>query len=156
MCYVLLGNNEQVKSEGEAVCRLESGGFVGSMAFNRFIQESPPGRRATAASSYSHHRSAAAAAAVPASFRGEDSSGDDQPGVSYDCDSSSASGGFEYGGGRGILGSAREAFLNLLRGDSVVGKVAMSLVPDVVDGPQDLDRVERSTYTVTATSDVRV
>lgn len=34
-------SENQVKSEGVAVSHLESGGFVGSMAFNRFIKATP-------------------------------------------------------------------------------------------------------------------
>lgn len=127
----------QVRSEGEAVCRLEAGGFVGSMAFNRLIQESP----------LSSH-----AAAVPAPEVEDD---DKHRPDSVFLDSFVVGDGEYKYGGKGVFEVTKEAFYNVLRGDSVVGKVAMSLVPDVVEGRKDLEKMERSRNTVTATSDVR-
>lgn len=130
---------QQVKSEGEAVCHLESGGFVGSMAFNRFMQEPPMSSRA-------------AAYAVTSSARRPHRAREERPpadGVSTEDDAHKT-------GVRGMVEAAKEALLDVLRGPSVVGNVAMSLVPDVVDGQKDLSKMERSKNTVTATSDVSV
>lgn len=132
-------DTSQVKSEGEVVCRLESGGFVGSMAFNRFIQETPV---PSGPASYAAQGSAFSSSV---SQGGHDGS---QPDIASD-DRHTPS-----GGGRTMAQAAKEAILDVLRGPSVVGNVAMSLVPDVVDGEKDLSKMERSKYTVTATSDV--
>ncbi|CAM9362141.1 unnamed protein product, partial [Hapterophycus canaliculatus] len=136
--FLITEGTADVRSEGEAVCRLEPGGFVGSMAFNRLIQESP----------LSSH-----AAAVPAPEREDDSR--DQPESVFLDNFVIGDGEYKYGG-KGVFQVTKEAFYNVLRGDSVVGKVAMSLVPDVVEGRKDLEKMERSRNTVTATSDVVV
>lgn len=109
----------QVMSEGEAVCHLEPGGFVGSMAFNRFVQEPPLSSRAAGSSSVTENDA-------------------------------------HRNGAGGVVQAVKEAVLDVLRGPSVVGNVAMSLVPDVVDEQKDLTKMERSKNTVTATSDVSV
>lgn len=136
-------NNEQVRSEGEDVCRLEPGGFVGSMAFNRFIQESPVAS--------SHTAARGTADASPAGGEGGD--GKDQADSVFIEGLVVGDGGYKYGG-KGVLDLVKDVIFNMLRGDSVVGNVAVSLVPDVVDGRKDLGKMERTKNTVTATSDV--
>lgn len=125
----------QVKSEGEAVCHLESGGFVGSMAFNRFIQEPPIRSRS---------------ARRPRGVRGEHQQADSVSDERFVTEADANSKGVV----KGAVETAKAVVLDMLRGPSVVGKVAMSVVPDVVDERQDLTKMERSKNTVTATSDV--
>lgn len=134
-------------SEGEAVCRLESGGFVGSMAFNRFVQEMPVPSQP--ASSYA---AKGAEFSSPVSQGGRDRSQPDM--ASADSYVRGIDRHTPSNGGRTMAQAAKEAILDVLRGPSVVGNVAMSLVPDVVDGEKDLSKMERSKNTVTATSDV--
>lgn len=121
-----------MKSEGQAVCYLEMGGFVGSMAFNRFIQETPRRSARKPRGARDEHQPAEGASAGTS--------------VAEDDAFNSSVGG--------MIWAAKEALLDVLRGPSVVGNVAMSLVPDVVDGQKDLSKMERSKNTVTATSDV--
>lgn len=61
-----------------------------------------------------------------------------------------------YGGGdgRSTRKVVKEAFLHFMRQDHVVGKVARSLVSDVIGMRAPPDEMERSKTTVTATSDV--
>lgn len=61
-----------------------------------------------------------------------------------------------YGGGdgRSTRKVIKEAFLHFMRQDHVVGKVARSLVSDVIGMRAPPDEMERSKTTVTATSDV--
>lgn len=61
-----------------------------------------------------------------------------------------------YGGGdgRSTRKVIKEAFLHFMRQDHVVGKVARSLVSDVIGMRAHADEMERSKTTVTATSDV--
>ena len=113
---------------------MESGGFVGSMAFNRFIQEPPIRSRS---------------ARRPRGVRGEHQQADSVSDERFVTEADANSKGV-----KGAVETAKEAVLDMLRGPSVVGKVAMSVVPDVVDERQDLTKMERSKNTVTATSDV--
>lgn len=115
---------------------MESGGFVGSMAFNRFIQEPPILSRS---------------ARRPQGARDKH-----QPAGGNSAESCVAEDDAHDKGVRGMVEAAKEAVLDVLRGPSVVGNVAMSLVPDVVDEQKDLSKMERSKNTVTATSDVSV
>lgn len=90
---------------------LKSGGFVGSMAFSRFIKKPPPTAGA-------------------------------------------AEEGYVYKDG-GMFRKGWEAFQDLLRKEgSVVGEVAKSVVVDKKRKRLDTSGLERSTTTVTATSDV--
>lgn len=125
------------------MCRLEPGGFVGSMAFNAFIQESPVAS--------SHTAARGTADASPAGGGGSD--GKDQADSVFIEGLVVGDGGYEYGG-KGVFDLVKDVIFNMLRGDSVVGNVALSLVPDVVDGPKDLGKMECTKNTVTATSDV--
>lgn len=122
------------------MCRLEPGGFVGSMAFNRFIQEPPPAS--------SHTAARGTADASPAGDEGKD-----QAGSVFIEGLVVGDGGYKYGG-KGVLDLVKDAVFGMLRGDSVVGNVALSLVPDAVDGRKDLGKMECTKNTVTATSDV--
>lgn len=61
-----------------------------------------------------------------------------------------------YGGGdgRSTRKIVKEAFLHFMRQDHIIGKVARSLVSDVMGMRVHEDDMERSKTTVTATSDV--
>ncbi|CAM9365156.1 unnamed protein product [Ectocarpus fasciculatus] len=140
--FLIVEGTADVRSEGEDVCRLEPGGFVGSMAFNRFIQEPPPAS--------SHTAARGTAESSPAGDEGKD-----QAGSVFIEGLVVGDGGYKYGG-KGVLDLVKDAVFGMLRGDSVVGNVALSLVPDVVDGRKDLGKMECTKNTVTATSDVVV
>lgn len=58
------------------------------------------------------------------------------------------------GDGRSTRQIVKGAFLHLMRQDHIIGKVAKSLVSDVVGMRVDADEMERCKTTVTATSDV--
>ncbi|CAM9494534.1 unnamed protein product [Ectocarpus sp. 13 AM-2016] len=143
--FLIVEGTADVRSEGEDVCRLEPGGFVGSMAFNAFIQESPVAS--------SHTAARGTADVSPAG--GGPGDGKDQADSVFIEGLVVGDGGYKYGG-KGVLDLVKDVIFNMLRGDSVVGNVALSLVPDVVDGPKDLGKMECTKNTVTATSDVVV
>lgn len=58
------------------------------------------------------------------------------------------------GDGRSTRQIIKGAFLHLMRQDHLIGKVAKSLVSDVMGMRVDADEMERCKVTVTATSDV--
>ncbi|CAM9853634.1 unnamed protein product, partial [Ectocarpus fasciculatus] len=112
--FLIVEGQAEVRSEGVAVSHLQSGGFVGSMAFNRFIKK-------TTANPHSD--------------------GD---------------GHYIYKDG-GMFRKAWQALLGQLRKQgSVVGEVTQSIVGDQKSKRQEKSALERSTTTVTATSDVVV
>ena len=97
------------------MCHLASGGFVGSMAFNRFIKSPSPTSTKT---------------------------------------KKPAEGGYAYREG-GIFTQAWDAFLYQLRKQgSIVGEVGQTFVGDNTSRRQDKSGMERSSNTITATSDV--
>ncbi|CAM9459564.1 unnamed protein product [Hapterophycus canaliculatus] len=134
--FLIVEGTAEVKSEGETVSHLEPGGFVGSMAFNRFIQEVPVTPQVA-------DEKEAVIPKKPSEYVYIDS-------VILE-DGSSIYGG---GDGRSTRKVVKDAFLHFMRQDHVVGKVARSLVSDVIGMRAHEDDMERSKTTVTATSDV--
>lgn len=117
---------------------LKPGGFIGSLAFNRFIQEPVVMDQPTTT----------AAADIDI----------DQPEFVY-VESTILEGGssiYGDGDGRSTRQIVKGAFLHLMRQDHIIGKVAKSLVSDVMGMRVDADEMERCKTTVTATSDVSV
>ncbi|CAM9748328.1 unnamed protein product [Scytosiphon promiscuus] len=109
--FLIVEGAAEVRSEGVAVSHLQSGGFVGSMAFNRFIKKTTP---------------------------------------------TSSDGHYVYKDG-GMFRKAWEGILNQMRREgSVVGEVSQTVVGDKKRRRQVTSALERSTTTVTATSDVVV
>lgn len=108
------------------------------MAFNRFIQEPVVMDQPTTT----------AAADIDI----------DQPEFVY-VESTILEGGssiYGDGDGRSTRQIVKGAFLHLMRQDHIIGKVAKSLVSDVMGMRVDADEMERCKTTVTATSDVSV
>ncbi|CAM9748116.1 unnamed protein product [Scytosiphon promiscuus] len=136
--FLIVEGTAEVKSEGETVSHLEPGGFVGSMAFNRFIQEVP------------------ASATTDASLETADHAASSSSDCVYIEGTILENGSSIYGDGDGR--STRQilkgGFLHLMRQDHVVGKIARSLVSDVMGMRVHADEMERCKTTVTATSDV--
>ncbi|CAB1104988.1 unnamed protein product [Ectocarpus sp. CCAP 1310/34] len=112
--FLIVEGQAEVRSEGVAVSHLQSGGFVGSMAFNRFIKKTTSNPHAD------------------------------------------REGHYVYKDG-GMFRKAWEAILAQLRKQgSVVGEVTQSIVGDQKSKRQEKSALERSTTTVTATSDMVV
>ncbi|CAM9770905.1 unnamed protein product [Ectocarpus sp. 4 AP-2014] len=111
--FLIAEGTAEVKSEGVVVSHLASGGFVGSMAFNRFVKSPSP----------------------------NSTKKDGEGGTAYRE--------------RGIFTQAWEAFLYQLRKQgSIVGEVGQTFVGDNTSRRQDKSGMERSSNTITATSDV--
>lgn len=146
------------------MCHLEPKQFVGSMAFNRFIQASPsptPARRASSPSSAADAASTTTASASAAdggdsADRAASSAEGERAASNEEADGDE----LEYiddsyvPGGGGAFGEAREVARGLLRQDSFVGEVAKSLAAESGVVRREGAALERSLTTVTATSDV--
>lgn len=117
---------------------LKPGGFIGSLAFNRFIQE-PVHVESTATATAADHETDIS-----------------QPEFVYVESSILEDGSSIYGDGdgRSTRQIVKGAFLHLMRQDHIIGKVAKSLVSDVMGMRVHVDEMERCKTTVTATSDV--
>lgn len=127
---------QQVKSQGETVSHLKPGGFIGSLAFNRFIQEP------VVVESTSTAKATDTDIVQPEFVYVEGSILEDGSSIYGDGD------------GRSTRQIVKGAFLHLMRQDHIIGKVAKSLVSDVMGMRVDADEMERCKTTVTATSDV--
>lgn len=165
---------KQVESEGSAVCHLQPKQFVGSMAFNRFIQASaiastPPSvlRRTSAAdpapSDTVDEKGGRRHSSIEPVSNAMDDDRETENGESdNDGDGDDDVDEFDYmhdsyvAGGGGVLEDAKGVALDLLRKDSIVGEAAKSLVTDIEQPLQSGVAMERSATTVTATTDVRV
>lgn len=158
--FLIVEGGAEVELEGAAVGHLEQEQFVGSMAFNRFMQASA---RAFAASSSAVGTAVGDTSPAVTTGSSNDSEktsvpehGEDDYKNDHldDEDSGSYTGG---GGGGGVFEEAKEVALKVLRRDSIVGNMAQSLALDVdleVDKHDDMGGTERSKTTVTATADV--
>ncbi|CAB1109960.1 unnamed protein product [Ectocarpus sp. CCAP 1310/34] len=134
--FLIVEGTAEVKSEGETVSHLEPGGFVGSMAFQRFTQDAE-----------------APVDVTPDVVRRNTINSSD---FVYLDNIILENGSSVYGGGdgRSTRKIVKEAFLHFMRQDHVIGKVTRSLVSDVMGMRVHKDDMERSKTTVTATSDV--
>lgn len=138
-----------------AVCHLGPKQFVGSMAFNRFIQSPAP----------AHLRNESTSTGIDG-LRTTDPSNDS---TAYDTatgrdrdddeleyiDDSYIEDNYVPGGG-GVFEEAKEVALDLLRRESIVGEVAKSFVvePEAGREREPGAGMERSATTVTTTSNV--
>ncbi|CAB1116594.1 unnamed protein product [Ectocarpus sp. CCAP 1310/34] len=160
--FLIVEGAAEVEAESAAVGHLEQKQFVGSMAFNRFMQASasPTTTSPTVPTDTNNDSSSS-------SSRGDEEEQDDasiddgnEPGV-YDTDDDEDgyivdddSGDCVPGGG-GVFEEAKEVALNVLRRDSIVGSMAQSFVADAEgDRRHGGGQLERSGTTVTATTDV--
>lgn len=149
----------QVEAESAAVGHLEQKQFVGSMAFNRFMQASAsPTTTSTTVPTNSNNDSSSSSADAEEQ---DDATLDDdyEPGFYYtdgDDDGYIVDDSSNHVPGRGgVFEEAKEVALNVLRRDSIVGSMAQSFVADAEgDRRHGAGQMERSATTVTATTDV--
>ncbi len=160
---------------------LEQEQFVGSMAFNRFIQASPqstsassPSPSASAAdgnssSTNNDNNSATSGRGLDGGSAFEDDSdsdcidndNDSSRAVMHDVDEDDEEDSYVVEdtyvpGGGGVFEEAKEVALNVLRRDSIMGTMAQSFVLDADGNRGHTVGMERSGTTVTATEDVSV
>lgn len=134
---------------------MEQRQFVGSMAFNRFMQAS-----ASATTAFPTVPADTNSSSSGNGEEQEDAAADDdyEAGVYYtdeDDDDYVVDDSNYVPGGGGVFEEAKEVALNVLRRDSIVGSMAQNLVADAEgDRRHGAGQMERSVTTVTATTDV--
>lgn len=152
----------QVEAESAAVGHLEQKQFVGSMAFNRFMQASASPTTTSPTVPTDTNNDSSSSSSSGDEEEQEHASIDDgyEPGVYYTDDDEDGyivdddSSDYVPGGG-GVFEEAKEVALNVLRRDSIVGSMAQSFVADAEgDRRHGGGQMERSATTVTATTDV--
>ncbi|CBN78395.1 conserved unknown protein [Ectocarpus siliculosus] len=160
--FLIVEGAAEVEAESAAVGHLEQKQFVGSMAFNRFMQASasPTTTSPTVPTDISSTSTSSSSSGGDAEEQ-EDASIDDEyePGVYYTDDDEDgyivADSSDNVPGGGGVFKEAKEVALNVLRRDSIVGSMAQSFVADAEgDRRHGGGQMERSATTVTATTDV--
>lgn len=155
--FLIVEGTAEVESEGVAVCHLEPKQFVGSMAFNRFIQSPAPAHPRNDSTSTGTGGLRATSPSKGSSTSGTTAYRNRDEGELEYIDDSYIEDNYVPGGG-GVFEEAKEVALDLLRRESIVGEVAKSFVvePEAGRDREPGAGMERSATTVTTTSDVIV